>query len=178
MTQYNKVCKICSKEFIGFNWRASVCSHECHLAYRRNWHIENGDKVRASARAGYHNGRKSYYAKYEKTMTGFLMRLYRNMQSRVTGVQKLKFHLYEGKSLLPRKEFYDWANKSEQFHLLYEIWTQSKYDRKLTPSVDRIDSSKGYELDNMRWITHSENSRLGSFNAHEVLRLKRLKKSA
>ena len=31
--------------------------------------------------------------KYEKSPKGFLMRLYRNMQSRVTGVQKQKFHL-------------------------------------------------------------------------------------
>ncbi len=47
--------------------------------------------------------------KYEKTHKGFLMRLYRNMQSRVTGVQKLKYHLYEGLTILPRKEFYEWA---------------------------------------------------------------------
>ena len=31
--------------------------------------------------------------KYEKTKKGFLMRLYRNMQSRVQGVQKKKHHL-------------------------------------------------------------------------------------
>lgn len=173
MKEYKKVCKICSKDFIGFNWRASVCSHECHLTYRRNWHVENGDRIRASARAGYHNGRKPYYSKYEKTVSGLLMRKYRNMLSRVTGVQKLKAHLYEGKEILPKQDFYDWANSSPDFHVLYKAWEQSGYSRKLSPSVDRVDPSRGYTLDNIRWITHSENSRLGSINAHVAILLKK-----
>lgn len=112
--------------------------------------------------------------KYEKTQKGFLMRLYRNMQSRITGVQKLKFHLYRGKSLLEREDFYEWSNKSEAFHNLFNVWEQNKYERKLTPSVDRIDPSKGYELDNMRWITHSENSRLGVINRNKKYAKNRL----
>jgi hypothetical protein len=87
------------------------------------------------------------------------MRAYRNMQSRVTGVQKLKFHLYAGKSLLPRESFYDWAIASNSFHDLFATWEASGYPRKLTPSVNRKDSKRGYELDNMEWVTHSENSR-------------------
>lgn len=102
--------------------------------------------------------------KYEKTKKGFLMRLYRNMQSRITGIQKLKFHLYHDKYLLPRDEFYKWALSSDDFHKLFEFWELSKYERKLTPSVDRIDSSMGYSLGNMEWVTHSENSRRGSLN--------------
>lgn len=119
------------------------------LAWQRNKRKENGNI----------NTRK-----YEKTVSGFLMRLYRNMQSRVTGVQKAKYHLYKDKVLLPREDFYEWANNSEQFHILFDTWKENNYDRKLTPSVDRIDSEKGYELDNMRWITHSENSRLGAIS--------------
>jgi hypothetical protein len=102
--------------------------------------------------------------KYEKTPKGFLMRLYRNMQSRVTGVQKAKFHLYEGKSLLPRQDFYDWALDNSDFWELFGAWQRSDYDRKLTPSVNRINSDEGYELGNMEWVTHSENSRLGAIS--------------
>ena len=101
-------------------------------------------------------------AKYEKTHKGFLMRLYRNMQSRVTGVQKKKHHLYKGIYLLPREEFYGWAGESEEFFRLFMIWKDNGYDRKLTPTVDRIDSDGGYELSNMEWVTHSENSRRGA----------------
>ena len=102
--------------------------------------------------------------KYEKTHKGFLMRLYRNMQSRIYGVQKYKFYLYEGKELLNREVFYNWAFNSPDFYKLFDAYKESGFNRKLAPSVDRIDSSKGYSLDNMEWVTTSENSRRGALN--------------
>lgn len=104
--------------------------------------------------------------KYEKTKKGFLMRLYRNMQSRVTGINRSKWHLYAGCSLLPRADFYDWALGSAEFHRLFESWELSNYSLRLTPSVDRLDSALGYELSNMEWVTQSENSRRGALNRH------------
>ena len=104
--------------------------------------------------------------KYEKTKNGFLMRLYRNMLSRVSGIQRAKYHLYAGCSLLPKDEFYQWANNSEIFHILFQVWEASGYERKLTPSVDRVDSFLGYEISNMEWVTHSENSRRGTLNKY------------
>lgn len=99
---------------------------------------------------------------YEKTVNGFLMRMYRNMQSRITGVQKHKAHLYLGKELLSRESFYTWAKNNESFYKLWDVYVATGYERKLAPTVDRIDSSKGYLLDNMEWVTHSENSRRGT----------------
>lgn len=107
---------------------------------------------------------RGYDKRYEKTANGFLMRLYRNMKSRITGVQKLKFHLYKDKVLLDKQDFYIWAKGSRSFHLLFKQYVASNYDRKLAPSVDRIDSSKGYSINNMEWVTHSENSRRGSMS--------------
>lgn len=106
--------------------------------------------------------------RYERTKGGKLMRIYRNMLSRVTGVQAAKFHLYRGKSLLPKAQFMEWAMASPQFHALFEVWEASGYDRKLAPSVDRINSSFGYEIENMEWVTHSENSRRGSLSKARV----------
>lgn len=106
--------------------------------------------------------RKPSAVAYEKTKKGFLMRVYRNMKSRIEGVQKKKYHLYRGKSLLNKEDFYNWALQSEEFHKLFKEWETSKYERRLTPSVDRIDPSKGYEVSNMEWVTHSENSRRSS----------------
>ena len=97
------------------------------------------------------------------------MRIYRNMLSRITGVQKAKHHLYEGKELLNKSEFYEWARDNEQFIKLFMDYQQSGFDRKLAPSVDRIDSSKGYTLDNIEWVTHSENSRRGTLSKHRKL---------
>lgn len=104
------------------------------------------------------------FKRYEKTHNGFLMRIYRNMKSRITGVQKDSAHLYLGKELLPKEEFYKWAKDSKDFYNLFEAYKDSGFSRRLAPTVDRIDSSKGYFIENMRWLTHSENSRLGSVN--------------
>lgn len=101
-------------------------------------------------------------AKYEKTQTGFLMRKYRNMMSRVTGIQYKKAHLYKGKEILAREEFYTWALSSPEFLKLFKTWEESEYDRKLCPTPDRVDSSLGYSISNMEWVTHSENSRRGA----------------
>lgn len=100
--------------------------------------------------------------KYERTKHGKLMRIYRNMKSRIEGVQWQKAHLYAGKYLLPKDEFYLWAIASPDFHRLYAEWVESGYERKLAPSVDRKDSSVGYRPWNMEWVTHSENSRRGA----------------
>jgi hypothetical protein len=106
--------------------------------------------------------------KYEKTINGFLVRLYRNMKSRTSGIQKLKYHLYEGKELLDKQIFYQWAKSSKVFKKLYKKWVESNYDRKLTPSVDRINPKEGYKLSNMEWVTHSENSKRGSNSKYKM----------
>lgn len=108
----------------------------------------------------------AYTKKYEKTKRGFLMRIYRNMQSRIEGIQRTKAHLYVGLNLLGREMFYAWAMDDPTFHQLFLVWEQEGYPRKLTPSVDRIDSAIGYTLDNMEWVTHSENSRRGVLNRY------------
>jgi hypothetical protein len=101
--------------------------------------------------------------KYEKTQSGFLMRAHRNMRSRALGIQKKKAHLYDHiTTVVTRQDFYAWSVGNPDLFRLWNEWLASGYDRKLTPSVDRIDSSGDYVLTNMRWITHSENSRLGS----------------
>lgn len=124
-------------------------TNEQRNAWQRAYRITNGN-------ANTH--------KYERTINGFLMRKYRNMESRVLGIQKLKAHLYKNKSLLSRKKFYEWATGNQQFHKLWSVWVNSGHDRKLCPTVDRINPKLGYSLKNMRWITHSENSRLGAIN--------------
>ena len=107
-------------------------------------------------------GTKAEWSKlYEKTPKGFLMRTYRNMQSRVAGVQRKKAHLYKGLPILLRTDFYAWAWDHPHFWRLYKQWAAAEYDQKLTPSINRVDSTKGYTIDNIEWLTHSVNSSLG-----------------
>ena len=106
--------------------------------------------------------RKASNRKYWKTINGKLMVTYNNMSRRVRGY--VKPEIYCGLMLLDRNEFYEWSKSNEDFNKLYNDWVDSGYERRLSPSIDRIDSCGGYVLDNTRWITHSENSRLGSIS--------------
>lgn len=99
--------------------------------------------------------------KYEKTKKGFLVRCYRNMLSRVTGVTKNKNHLYLGKEILDKKVFYEFSLSNNKFNKLFDYWESVDYERRLTPSIDRIDPKRGYSIDNIQWITFSENCRRG-----------------
>jgi len=109
--------------------------------------------------------------KYEKTKKGFLVRKYRNMLSRITGVQKQKYHLYKNLTILDKEIFYKWSLENKDFIKLYKNWEQNNYNRKLCPSINRIDSNNGYQLDNMEWITHSENSRLGALSQKRKMKI-------
>lgn len=108
------------------------------------------------------NGNKET-KKYEKTKKGFLMRLHRNMRSRVAGIQKNAAHLYSHiVNVVPRDEFYEWSLSSSVFHSLFDAWEASGYERRLTPSIDRVNAKGEYVFDNMEWVTQSENSRRAS----------------
>lgn len=99
--------------------------------------------------------------KYERTKKGKLMRAYRNMESRVKGIVQKSQHLYFDLPLLSRQDFYEWSLADDDFTNIYEAWVEAGYDRKLSPSIDRIDTGDGYTVGNIRWVTHSENSRCG-----------------
>lgn len=102
--------------------------------------------------------------RYEKTKNGYLMRSYRNMLSRVTGVQSKKAHLYEGLDILSKEEFYAWSINDETFNSLFDEYEKSDWEMRLAPSVDREDSALGYNLENMRWLPHWRNSQLGNIS--------------
>ena len=104
--------------------------------------------------------RKEANRRYWKTPKGKVMMTFNNMSRRVRGY--VKPHLYKGLDIMPREEFYSWSLGNIDFDRLFVAWEASGHERKLSPSVDRVDNSKGYTIGNIRWITHSENSRLGA----------------
>lgn len=115
-----------------------------------------------SRRFRHNNPKNKHSYNYEKTINGFLVRAYRNMKSRITGIQKKKHYLYVGKELLIKEDFYVWSRSNPDFLRLYKEWVSCGYDQRLTPSVNRINSQIGYTLNNMEWITNSQNCALSS----------------
>lgn len=143
-----KKCIVCECEFEG-GINKLICGDIC----RKKRQLLIQQKLRKK-------NKNEYTKKYEKTKRGFLMRSYRNIKSRITGVQKKKYHLYEGKEFnIDKKDFYEWSLNNHTFNSLFKEWENKNYDRRLTPSVDRIRSDLGYTFENIRWVTHSENSR-------------------
>lgn len=105
---------------------------------------------------------------YEKTPKGFLMRKYRNMLSRVRGINGAHKQCWKGKDILPKAEFYEWALASETFWTLWRAYEASGFDRELCPSPDRLNPDEGYQVGNMEWVTTRENSRRGAKNRHKA----------
>lgn len=95
---------------------------------------------------------------YEKSPKGYLVRTYRNIESRVNGIQKRKYHLYKGMFVLERKDFYEMSLNDQNFLETLENYKQSGWKQGEAPSIDRIYPWFGYHLDNIRWVKHSENS--------------------
>jgi len=79
------------------------------------------------------------------------------MLQRVNGKNTRHPHLFKGKPILEREFFKTWSKNHPEFLMLYKQWVMSRYNNKLTPSVNRLDSSRGYTIDNMEWVTFSQN---------------------
>lgn len=84
------------------------------------------------------------------------------MKSRVDGRMHKYPELWAGKPIMPRDVFLSWAKNHPQLLEMYKRWVSCDFDQKLTPSINRLDSSKGYTLDNVEWVTNSQNSGLSS----------------
>jgi hypothetical protein len=88
----------------------------------------------------------------------FVLETYRGMKSRCTNKNLDCAYIYYGKELLPKEDFLSFTIHDPQFHAVFENWVVSGYEMRLTPSINRIDPSKGYTLENIEWISFSANS--------------------
>lgn len=149
MEQYKKCTKCESDKLLSlFNVNSSSIDgldYHCRECF---------NKKQRERRASMNN---STTKKYERTLKGKLVRTYRNMLSRVNGILKNKVHLYGGLEILDKNVFYEWSLNNSDYEMLFNNWVDGDYDLKISPSIDRKDAGKGYSLDNIRWVTFSEN---------------------
>lgn len=97
--------------------------------------------------------------KYSQRRLGLLRQMYSNMYTRIRS-----HHGYRGLPILNRLDFYDWAIAQSSYHQLYDEWQRNDYLFALTPSINRKDSSKGYLIANMEFLTLHENRLEGLIN--------------
>lgn len=81
---------------------------------------------------------------------------------------RAKTHNYK-KVEYSRQEFLEWLYRDDTYTKLFNVWVESGNDKYLKPSIDRLDATKGYALDNIQVITWGENDQKGK---HENLTVK------
>ncbi len=74
---------------------------------------------------------------------------------------------------LNTQEYFLWLKDDFVFNIIFDIWTISGHKRNLTPSIDRIDNSKGYEVSNIQITTLGLNLYKNSSN-NEVIKHKKI----
>lgn len=83
---------------------------------------------------------------------------YRGIKNRCLGKHKNRTYRVEGMPFLSQQE-YDmwWEQNLADFKHCHNIWERSGFRNKFAPSIDRIDSRKGYTPENMQWLLFTDN---------------------
>jgi hypothetical protein len=103
--------------------------------------------------------------KYRNSPRGYLNRIYNGVKTRCTNTKNKRTKSYHGLDFMTWEEFLEWGF-TEELVAMHKNYLDSGKDRKLAPSVDRIDPTKGYVKGNVQWLTLSENSRRAGKPSH------------
>lgn len=87
-----------------------------------------------------------------RTPRGLLRRIYTQQKSN----SKTRGHNPPAYNI---DDFVEWALNLDNFFSIYSVWWLSNYPKKLRPSFDRVDNSKGYSFDNIQLMTWDENNK-------------------
>jgi len=97
--------------------------------------------------------KNEYMKEWVKTRTGLIQKIYQHQKQ-----ASLKRNFKMGYTL---KKLREWVSAQPNFKALDWGWFLSGYNRWQRPSIDRIDSKKGYSLGNIQLMTWKENWKKG-----------------
>lgn len=60
-----------------------------------------------------------------------------------------------------QEELIAWGMSQSIYHLIFEAWESSQYQKELSPSIDRLDDYKSYSLTNIQITTWRDNNTKG-----------------
>lgn len=93
-------------------------------------------------------------------------RRHNSMLRRVEGRQTNKSHS-EGKGIVSLEDFLAWCKSKDnldEFLVLWSEWAEHDFKLWWAPSIDRIDSTKGYTIGNIQWMGFAENCKKNNRN--------------
>ena len=94
---------------------------------------------------------KQNYIKYQRTRSGLITRMYARQKSS----SKTRGHPAPAYS---KEWLMEWLIGNPILEKLFKEWEISGYDKRKTPSVDRIDNTISYTASNIRIVTWEENN--------------------
>ena len=103
--------------------------------------------------------------KYNRSMKGIMNNIYR---------RQLKNSTKRGHTppTYTKQQLIDYILTHPHIEALYNNYVDSKYNSDKIPSIDRIDSSKGYSMDNIQlctWLDNKENNYKDMRSRHTTL---------
>ena len=98
-----------------------------------------------------------YNKDYYRTKKGLISQRYQRQKksSRKRGHETPRY---------TRDELLEYCLNSKEFTKLYNRWVSSDFITELTPSIDRLDNSKGYSFENIQIVTWRQNN----LNSHKT----------
>ena len=106
---------------------------------------------------------------YYKTFNGRIKKMYDKAVTRT----RSKGHKGDMISLDDFKRF---AEKNRTYKRLFQQWVDSGYDLRHTPTLDRVDHTKGYHEDNLQFLPYAENVVKGNKEYNKNPSIHRMKK--
>ena len=96
------------------------------------------------------NYHKNYYQEYKKSKKGLIAHMYNGQLSS----SRRRNHPKPNYSL---KELRNFLFDSKKFSILFKEWEANNYIREMVPSLDRIDATLPYSLNNLQIMTWKDN---------------------
>lgn len=90
-------------------------------------------------------------AKYRRTKRGYLLRRYADARRRATRRER-GWGYFEGLRVMPQAEFMEWAIADRWFNHFWDYWYRNGCEYSDAPTLDRIDTLRGYVAGNLQWI--------------------------
>jgi hypothetical protein len=152
-------------------------------AYSKQWRLRNKERLRKynkeyrteHLQKSREESKKYYYQHIERLRSQDKIRQIKVRDSRRYDIKSMAISLYSsiyartrgyagrnskyvGLPYPTRKEFIKFAENSQQLKDLMIRWQNSLFEPRFAPTVDRIINEKGYALDNIQFLSRSENS--------------------